>query len=332
MKLSGLALAVLAVTAIATDRARTDDWLLDRIPEVVSKDYFLRPVKECDVCPQMVILPPGEFDMGSPSTEKGRREDEGPVHKVRFAKPFALGRYEVTVAQFRAFIRDTGYVTSAEKNIGTLGCYGWSGINRLKRETTSGAAAWIEGNFWDHTGVPQQENDPVRCVSLPDAQAYVTWLNKVAPSSGYRLPSEAEWEYGARAGSQTSWFWGNEKSAACRFANINDLNWRRRTIECSDGFPYVANVGSLAPNPYSLYDTAGNVAEWVADCYHENYEGAPVDGSAWVASCKHLGIFRDGYYAMAGDPIVGVRPAVRSAYPAVARSDGVGFRIAKTLP
>jgi formylglycine-generating enzyme required for sulfatase activity len=105
----------------------------------------------------------------------------------------------------------------------------------------------------------------------------------------------------------------------------------RKKVECSDGTYFSANVGTFLPNTFGLYDTSGNAAEWVADCYHNNYANAPVDGSVWNTGCETMGVIRGGHFAMPGDPIKGVRSAAREAMPPLARSETVGFRVARTL-
>ena len=239
--------------------------------------------RDCPNCPEMVVIPAGRFRMGDlngygPSREK-------PVHEVRIAQPFAMGRYEVTFAEYDRYAQATGKGKPDDEG-------------------------WGRGNH------------PVINVSWEDARGYVKWLSQET-GQRYRLPSEAEWEYAARAGSTTKYSWGNSPSG--RHANADeDYGWP------SDGYEYTAPTGSFIPNQFGLYDMSGNVYEWVEDCWHENYAGAPVDGSAWVRGGNCDGrVLRGGSFNS--------RPAwVRSAtrgWGGAAYRDGsdVGFRLVRTL-
>ena len=190
--------------------------------------------RDCPECPEMVVVPSGSFRMGSPESEQGRWDYEGPRHKVRVPRSFAIGQYEVTFAEVDACIAAHGCAFGPED-------LGWGRGRR-----------------------------PVIYVSWNEAQEYVTWLSSRTDHE-YRLPSEAEWEYAARAGTQTRYWWGNEVGrdrANC--AGCGGREDDRRT----------APVGSFAANPFGLHDVHGNVWEWVADCWHDDYQGAPVDGGA----------------------------------------------------
>ena len=199
---------------------------------------FRDALKDGGEGPQMVVLPTGRFRMGSPSGETGRDSDEGPVRTVTIGKRIAMGRYEVTFAEYDRFVAAT------------------SG----RRPNDLG---WGRGSR------------PVIRVSQEDAKAYAIWLSAQTGKT-YRLPTEAEWEYAARAGTTTTYSWGNE-------IGVNRANCDGCGSEWDD--EQTAPVGSFAPNGFGLFDMHGNVYEWVADCWHGNYEGAPTDGSAWTASC-----------------------------------------------
>ena len=238
--------------------------------------------KDCDACPEMVVVPGGSFEMGSPGGEEGRDADEGPLHTVR-VQAFALGKTELTVGEFRAFVNDTGYRTDAEKNTGAQGCYSW--------DQSDGKYEWRAGRYWDSPGFDQSSRQPVVCVSWNDAKAYVDWLERKT-GKAYRLPSEAEWEYAARAGTATARYWGDDPNRACSYANVADQtkgpggHGFGTKHECSDGYWFTAPVSSFRPNAFGLYDMIGNAWEWVEDCYHDSYSGAPTDGSAWTGgSC-----------------------------------------------
>jgi formylglycine-generating enzyme required for sulfatase activity len=190
----------------------------------------------------MVNIPAGSFNMGSPSNETGRSSDEGPVHRVH-VEAFQMGKYEVTNAQFRRF--------RPEHNSGDYAGHSLNG-----------------------------DNQPVVNVSWADAVAYTQWLAKKT-GKPYRLPTEAEWEYAARAGTTTRYYWGDDiDPAKLNFSDKNDPTGPARK-DLDDGYAVSAPVGSYSPNPWGLYDMLGNVWEWNQDKWHGNYNGAPTDGSAW---------------------------------------------------
>jgi formylglycine-generating enzyme required for sulfatase activity/serine/threonine protein kinase len=240
-------------------------------------------VESSRFAPDMVVISGGSFQMGSPREEVGRFDDEGPMHQVT-VKTFALGKTPVTRAQFAAFVRETSYQAEA-------GC--WTLNHRFWGENK-----WEKANAknWRDPGFEQNDNHPVVCVSYDDALAFAQWLSKKT-NKPYRLPTEAEWEYAARAGSSTARPWGDNPDRACEFANVGDLTAKEKVLgastwevhHCADGYAYTAPVGSFRPNAFGLQDMLGNVWQWVADCYQPNYTGAPADGSAWtVAGCsKH---------------------------------------------
>ena len=173
------------------------------------------------------------------------------------------------------------------------------------------------------------------CVSWDDAKAYVAWLRKKT-GKGYRLPSEAEWEYAARAGTQTARYWGNNPNEACRYANVADTTtgpsgntWTKRH-ECSDGFWFPAQVASFVANNFGLHDVIGNVWEWVEDCYHDSYTGAPGDGSAWTSGGCSVGrVLRGGSWY---DYPQIARSAKRGRCVSTLRNISDGFRLARMLP
>ena len=224
-------------------------------------------LRDCAVCPEMVVIPPGTFTMGSSASEKrwaaghgGNLKsvsDEAPQHRVSLPS-FALGKYDVTRAEYAAFVRETGYPLGD-------GC-GHDGAKWQKRA----------GVGWRNPGFRQSERDPVICVSWRDARAYMSWLNRkvhLAPSLGgegpYRLPTESEWEYAARAGTTTRFWWGDDDDGADRHA------WYKR-----NSADHTHPVGSKPANPFGLYDMAGNVWQWTEDCYVDSYANAPTDGGA----------------------------------------------------
>ena len=193
--------------------------------------------------PEMVVISAGRFRMGD--IQGGGHKWEQPVHSVSVEK-FAMGRYEVTVGEFRRFVNATGYQTDAEKQ---GKCYTWVGDS--------------SGKNWHNLGFSQKDTHPVVCVSWNDATAYTEWLSQQTGHT-YRLPTEAQWEYAARAGTETKYWWGND-------IGTNRANCYRNS--CGDSFEYTAPVGSFAPNPFGLYDTAGNVWEWTCSEFEGKYAG-----------------------------------------------------------
>jgi formylglycine-generating enzyme required for sulfatase activity len=193
---------------------------------------------------------------------------DGPVHTVTIAKPYALGRFEVTFAEFSAFVRDTGHTPPSD-------CMSWQ-TNAVKPQP---------GKNWQDPGYPTkpEARHPVVCVSWVDAKAYVAWLSKKTGKL-YRLPSEAEWEYAAAAGARTVYPWGDSVDGACKYANVYDADSRGLRpwgeLACTDPYRYLAPVGSFAPNAFGVYDMVGNVYEWGEDCWVQPYGVQKNDGSA----------------------------------------------------
>jgi formylglycine-generating enzyme required for sulfatase activity len=274
--------------------------------------------RDCRSCPEMVVVPPGEFLMGRDDGEPERYE--GPVRRVVIGYSFAVGRFEVTNAEYRRFVDATGHKTAGS------GCNAFLGNTVVPLENTS----WRDPGY----GRPIRDDEPVACLRWSDAKAYVSWL---AGRTGkrYRLLTEAEWEYAARAGTQGTYTWGEDPAAACRNGNIHDLSGARAAPElpyapppCDDGYPGVAPVGRFAPNAFGLYDMIGNVWEWVEDCYEMPYPAAPVDGSAQLATgCDRRGV-RGGSWRTI---IERQRPAFRGRDPEALTSQIFGLRVARDL-
>jgi formylglycine-generating enzyme required for sulfatase activity len=264
----------------------------------------------------MVVIPPGSFQMGSPQTEAGRSDDEGPRHEVTIPRPFAMGRCEVTVEQFRRFVSETGYITRAERE---GGCYFVDEVeNQVKPDP---ARRWNEPAF------PQGEEYPVVCVAPEDAEAYIDWLSG-RTGARYRLPTEAEWEYAARAETSGSRYWGDD-AGACPFANGAD---RQPAANCDDGYRYTAPTGTYRPNHFGLYDMLGNAWEWTADCWHESYDDAPQDGSVWLETgggdCNRRAVRGGSWFN--GLP-QNLRSAGRLRIETVRADYDLGFRLARAL-
>ena len=248
--------------------------------------------RDCEACPEMVVVPAGSFTMGSPASEEGRYDDEGPQHRVTISQPFAVGRYEVTFSEWDA-------------------CVSAGGCNRHRPDDEG----WGRGRR------------PVMNVSWDDAKSYVSWLSRKT-GKRYRLLTEAEWEYAARAGTTGPFHFGNTISTDRANYNGNYTYGsgskgvsRRKTVP----------VGSFPANRFGLHDVHGNVWEWVEDCWHghDSYAGAPSDGSAWTTGgeCgRH--VLRGGSWDYRPR---GLRSAYRYWLATGNRDDNDGFRVARTL-
>jgi len=288
-------------------------------PLSASEECALKPkdvFKECDKCPEMVMVPAGSFTMGSPASEPDRIDHEGPQHPVKIAQPFAAGKFAVTVDQFAAFVAD------AHPDVGSS-C----------RTLEGGKTEERQGRSWHDPGFPQTGSHPVACINFGDAQAYVNWLS-AKTGKPYRLLSEAEWEYAARAGTTTRFFFGDDEKDLCRYGNGADLTAKRKVPglgpsgSCSDGYAYTAPVGSYPANAFGLYDMHGNVRQWVEDCTHGSYAGAPADGSAWTNADCTARIQRGGAW---GYKPAYLRSAYRDGIEPLLRRSFTGFRVARTL-
>jgi formylglycine-generating enzyme required for sulfatase activity len=257
-------------------------------PKVLTnaKERALNPkdtFKECADCPEMVVVPAGKFMMGSSEKEFGHLENEGPQHWVTIPRPFAVARFELTFDEWDACV--------------TLG-----GCSYLPSDQ-----GWGRGTR------------PVINVSSEDAEQYVAWLSRRTGKS-YRLLSEAEWEYAARAGSDRAFSWGDEIGKGNANCKICGSQWDLKQT---------ATVGSFAPNAFGLYDMHGNVFEWTQDCLHNSYNGAPEDGSTWKigGDCESR-LVRGGGWDV---PPEFIRSASRWRLKTHYRSSDVSFRVGRTL-
>ncbi|WP_374433637.1 SUMF1/EgtB/PvdO family nonheme iron enzyme [Inhella sp.] len=284
--------------------------------------------RDCADCPELVILPAGKFIQGSPDNEEGRSEDEGPWHEVILAQPMAVGRMEVTRAEWSAFVRDRGYRSEAERGDG---CTAWNG--KLALRTT-------ERN-WRRPGFEQAANHPVVCISWQDVQAYLQWLNQHSGGKPYRLLTESEWEYAARAGSQERFPWGADPALRqfCQHVNGADQSAQRtvpgaagvwQLAGCDDLHPFTAPAAELQANAFGLHGMLGNAAEWVQDCYSEATYASnpPQDGrAAQIERCPHRVVRGGSWY----DAPPRTRPAKRARQAPDARTDAIGFRVMRPL-
>jgi len=278
--------------------------------------------RECDLCPEMIVVPAGRFMMGSAEAEYGHDRTEWPQHEVTISQDFAVGKYEVTVREFVAFL-------NAAVGEGRLR-EGW--VMTDPGDQGSSVVRATEGGVVRFSSKDDRESYPVTFVSWMGALEYTRWLSRQTAGK-YRLLSEAEWEYAARAGSTTAYHFGDDPSQLCDFANVADItgmkkhNWGSAT-NCEDGYAELAPVGRFQPNSFGLFDMLGNASEWVADCARPNYDKAPADGAPFEGRCDTR-IVRGGSYQ---NLYVGVRSAKRYASAVDERAGTIGFRVARSLP
>jgi formylglycine-generating enzyme required for sulfatase activity len=277
----------------------------------------LTAFRDCDDCPEMVALPAGEFLMGSPDDELERRSVEGRPRRVAIARRFAIGRFEITMEQFSAFVADAGMAVGGQ-------CREIISVSGASARWGAPEASFRKPGF-EVTG-----KQPVVCMSWHDAQAYVAWLGR-RTGRAYRLPTEAEWEYAARAGTRTAYSFGNEASELCAYAKFADLaspfGWHggcRGSVATYGAIP----VGSFSPNPWGLFDMHGNAWEWVDDCWTPNAMEIPTDGSAFARPGCEIGVIRGGSWAAGFGRS---RSASRWPMPAAEHYQHVGFRVALPL-
>lgn len=285
--------------------------------------------RDCAECPEMVVIPAGSFTMGSPDHEPGRYEGEGPLRRVSI-RQFAAGKFDVTRSQWAAFVSATNRETRG-------GCF-WTG--------RSGSEPDPVGS-WRDAGFPQDDDHPVVCVTWDDAQDYVSWLSQ-RTGLGYRLLTEAEWEYAARAGTTTPYPWG--VAASHDYSNYGADACCSPLASGRDKWEKTSPVGAFPPNAFGLYDMHGNVLQWVQDCFAPSYAGLPADGSAYetvvelnmtgrlsrmtgTSSCSYRRIRGANW----NDPPTMVRSAYRNFGPGPGGtlqnygSTGVSFRVARRL-
>jgi formylglycine-generating enzyme required for sulfatase activity len=327
----GLLIAAISVISLPEFRPKGGQTSMSRTTGSTDQATEYKPTetfRDCSDCPLMVVIPAGSFVIGSPKSESGRHQEEEPQRKVR-VRQFAAGKFDVTRKQWKAF-------ASATARKPSLGC-AWTARSNEKPDPKGS---------WVNLGFPQDDSHPVVCVTWNDAQDYVHWLSRRTRHQ-YRLLTEAEWEYAARAGTTTAYPWGSKGSH--EHANYGAENWGGLTVGRDHWF-YTSPVGSFPPNGFGLYDMHGNVLQWVEDCFAKDYSDLPSDSSAYVAvvpletagdfaymnaksSCSYRRL-RGGDW---GDPASMVRSAARNWAPPPNltlddyRSAGVGFRVGMSL-
>ncbi len=258
--------------------------------------------RDCETCPELVVIPAGRFSMGTSGADPARSPDEAPQHQVTLLRPFAVGRFEVTRGEYAAFARATNQTPATE-------CRAFNGNEMVL----------TPGRSWDSPGFEQSDRDPVVCINWDETRAYLQWLG-ITTGVEYRLLSESEWEYVARAGSVTARPWG----AVVGRGNAN----------CDGcGTQYDAKrtspSGTFPANAFGVSDMLGNVWERVEDCWHDTYMGAPVDGAVWAVggNCAQRVTRGAAWLSDAPD----VRSALRNWDLSDNRKNTLGFRVARTL-
>ena len=270
---------------------------------------------DCHGCPEMVVVPGGTFVMG---TENGP-ENERPAHEVTVPR-FAVARTEVTRAQYALYASETGRNPPGP-------C--------MTDSDRDGNYSFEADKNWADPGYPVGDSHPVTCMNWNDAKDYADWLARKT-GQPYRLLSEAEYEYSLRGGTRTTYWWGEDKDALCRYANGPDAHvmslyprWHDG-VDCEDGYDFLAPVASFEPNTFGLYDMTGNAWEWTADCFQTGYQVQPRDGSAYITEPCYSHPTRGGSLAYA---IFDFRSAQRNwVIGTYQRGGDVGFRVARDLP
>jgi formylglycine-generating enzyme required for sulfatase activity len=270
---------------------------------LTEKDHF----KECAACPEMLVVPEGEYMMGSSDDELERLGNEGPQHRVKIARRFAVGKLKVTREEFEAFANETSYSVGDK-------CF----------TLEDGKAEERSGRSYRNPGFDQDGKHPVVCIDWDDAKAYVAWLSKKTGKL-YRLLSESEWEYVARAGSKTPFWWGSSISTDqanydgnSSYGSGGKGQYRQKTVPAD----------MFKANPWGLYQVHGNAFEWVEDCWNETYQYGPADD--WVRMAGNCGrhVRRGGAWNIIAKML---RSAYREQRPAATRGSNMGMRVARTL-
>ncbi len=270
-------------------------------------------IRDCPTCAAMIVLPAARFQQGLAATDRGSPSYEKPQHWVNIVRPFAMSADLVTVEDYRQFIDATGRAMQ--------GC-----------DTYDGSWSHRPGNNWQNPGFAQTGLHPVTCVSWNDAVAYVQWLS-AKTGHQYRLPSASEWEYAARAGGETVYPWTSNGSNACAFANVADASAARRypgwvAFACDDGYANTSPVGSFKANPLGLNDMLGNLFQWTLDCWHADYSGAPVDGSARAdGDCSERELRGGSWFTSPSY----VRANYRNHFAADYRTSSAGIRLVRDI-
>ncbi|MBL8671876.1 MAG: formylglycine-generating enzyme family protein [Alphaproteobacteria bacterium] len=276
-------------------------------------------LRDCPECPDLVVIPAGAFSMGAADDEPNPNGQEQPRRQVTVDRPLAFAAREVTRAAFAAFVKDSGRKPIASCMVQDE--QGWS---------VRSGADWQDPRF------KQADDEPVVCVSWEDAAAYAAWL---AARTGrpYRLPSEAEWEYAARAGSAGRHYWPGPASDICKHENVLDAAGlaagagKAQAFGCDDGFARTAPVGRFPANPFGLHDMLGNVHEWTQDCWHKDYAGAPATAAPRLDGNCELRTIRGGSWVSREGQVRAARRLYGGPGTGVAAMSIIGFRVVRDL-
>jgi formylglycine-generating enzyme required for sulfatase activity len=308
---AGIAVSMTALIAAAAFLTQTPPVA----PTVVTAPLAPTPgqiFRDCPTCPLMKVLPAGNFQQGTPAGADALTF-EMPQHKVTIAHAYAAGVYDVTVGEYSEFVAATG--------VGANSCATYDGAWRVDPSVT-----------WRNAIESQTPSHPVSCVSWQEAKDYAAWLSHTTHQT-YRLPSASEWEYAARAGSAAQVPW-TTPAEACSYANVADQTAARhyhgwKVLPCADEFVQSAPVGSFKENKFGLYDMLGNVFQWTEDCWTDNYQDAPIDGSAQSTGDCNQHELRGGSWFTQPDF---VRTSYRNRFDGNYRSTSIGFRLVREIP
>lgn len=298
-----------------------DAGIPDAVPETFSPEHAAK-MTENTIGMKFVTIPAGTVKIGSPETDKEARPDETPQHWVEFDEPFEMAIHEVTIGQFRKFVQSARYRTLAEQK--NAGFAFNASTQRLEPKT---------GSSWKSVGFTQTDDHPVINIAYEDATAFCDWLSKLE-NTKYRLPTEPEWEYACRAGTETRWHCGDDVESLKKYSNLCDVSLMRTyphatwCVQWDDGFPFTAPVGSFRPNGFGLFDMHGNVFEWCSDLWPEfGYDGkklsdpdeTPQPGSRIIRGGSFLSLTT---FTRSADR-VGLNPELRNCI--------VGFRVVRPI-
>ncbi len=287
-----------------------------------SAEVVAKLVRDCELCPDLVLLPRGSFMIGSPATEPGRegwdKGSESPQRVVMIAQSFAIGALAVTRGQYADFVKATGHGVTADgggnNSVSGGGCHTFDGTSW----TFDSRVTWVSPDF------DQTDDHPVVCVNHADAMAYVAWLNAIVPGGRYRLPSEAEREYAARAGTTSAYWWGPSITP-------DRANYVSSSAAAARTGTRLAR--SFAPNPWGLYQVHGNVWEWTADCFGVGYGDLPDSVATTGAARIDRGCDRRALRGGAWNRLPAtLRAAYRTGLDPAFRGHSIGFRIVRDVP
>lgn len=304
--------------------------------------------QDCDGCPEMVALPPGAFQMGAAKADyavpfaEASIPAELPRREVTIGCAFAIGKYEVTAGEFAAYVAATGADVGGACWIRTpdqgpeKGRFVGERIDQPSAQPYGPTVAQIADGSPAQPGLESTDRHPAACVTRDEAEAYLAWVSEQS-GRRYRLATEAEWEYATRAGAETPFFWGADSSEACRYANFADSKSVYQAwvaAPCAEAIEplWAAPAGSYEPNAWGLHDTVGSLQEMLLDCWSENCDGAPTDGSPRLDDGCETFIARGGDFEL---PFSSMRSGERLFYGLAEgewdRSNVLGFRAAVSL-